>query len=389
MQRRQPKPIPLTTIVVGGVMGLLAGYGALSLLGQKGIGPLAVRQAVPIATATPHVRSESPTRNPVQQHPQQPHHADKSQQPPPIAPIEPSLPSDRRGVVQIGKPDPENRRPPTINRHHAAIDDGSDSQELGENAVVPKNGSDASQPLPPPSALITLKLDDDSINVIATPVGIDPKELHCDIALSRQLIEDSSVGDPYGLQIALPKLSSGDERTHELPLGIKGAGAALVISVTHHATTSVCQIKPKYSLPVSGIESFTTKRIVATRKKLNNVLDDVSDAKNSISGLKSTLQTLKSNLSEAESISRRGGNSPAEVAQRSQASAAANKLRRSIGSVQLRINNATSLIADEPAIHHELDCLEQISAYGERVANKSQIYVRFYKGDVTVKAEVK
>src|SRR4051794_35650984 len=55
--QRRPRSIVamLPMIVIGGGMGLLAGYGALSLMGTKGIGPLKTVPAEPVVVRPPPV----------------------------------------------------------------------------------------------------------------------------------------------------------------------------------------------------------------------------------------------------------------------------------------------------------------------------------------------
>lgn len=234
---------------------------------------------------------------------------------------------------------------------------------------------------------MTLALDDALISVIATPDGIPVDELLCDVAFSNNLFD--RYGDQTLRTLFIERQGDRAKKLHELPLTIDGAGAAIEIRVKHNNKTAVCEIRPQFSLPVNGIEPLTTERGTSIHNKLTKMQVDIDAYKQQLPELKKAKQELESELSKAQSAASGPANNAQQLALRNAARAAVRQLNALLGKNVTATNRAQALVDDEKAIAAELKCLDEVSVYAKEIANHGFVYVRFYKGDVTVPAVVK
>lgn len=391
MQSIYPKQKPRRTnvfllpgLAFGGAMGLLAGYGALRLASEyKIIAPETKIIEVETTPVAPARTQSSPKR----------------------------ATSSASDVLATVKPDDRDVQRPTVTRPHRQVVDmpRHESQDAAEPVPELMARSESELPLvepreekrpiespaeslPPPSVLITLALDDANLNAIATPEGIAPTELLCDVAFSPDLMKDLSDSDSGSakLQIVGKGLKPRDSRMYELPLNLKEGGAAIEISITTHVTTAVCQIRPQFSLPSSGVQPLTIKRGSDLKAKFAKLAKMAADSNTELPGLRQHLEALKRDLSTAEAnMARRGPHTAIEGARQNQASVAAGKLRSAISAAENRIAKEEALQRDAQAINQDAVCLAEVERYARRILSKAQIYVRFYQGNITVPAVVK
>jgi hypothetical protein len=66
-----------------------------------------------------------------------------------------------------------------------------------------------------------------------------------------------------------------------------------------------------------------------------------------------------------------------------------NRLSRAANNKQTAIQRAENLMSNETEIKDELDDLNKTANYAQGVASVASVYVRFYKGDATIPAEIK
>lgn len=382
---RRTNVLLLPGLAFGGAMGLLAGYGALRLaLDYKIISPetkVIEVEAAPVSPARPPSSPKRVTSSAsdalATMHPD-----DRDVQ-------RPTVTRPRRQVVDMPRGESQDVAEPIPQMAAARSEAELSRVEPREEASPVENPAEA---LPPPSVLITLALDDANLNAIATPEGIAPNELLCDVAFSPELMEDwsGSEADREKLQVVGKGLKPRDSRMYELPLRVKDGSAAIEISIATHATTAVCQIRPQFSLRSSGVQPLTIKRGSDLKAKFAKLAKMAEDSNAELPGLRQHLEGLKRDLSTAEANrSRRGPHTAMEGARQNQASVAAGKLRSAVSATENRIAKQEALQRDAQAVNQDAACLAEVERYARRILNKAQIYVRFYHGTVTVPAVVK
>lgn len=354
-------------IVFGGVMGLLAGYGALRMMGDNGIGMFATPSEAVNEPATPATAKESTT-------------------PDWAKPREPRTQPER----QI-RPEPRTRREPRIGLQEPVVPRDTpkalDPLPFGEPKPLQLVAPPPPPAIPTPSAVVTLSLDDALISVIATPDGIPVDELLCDVAFSNNLFD--RYGDQTLRTLFVERQGDRAKKLHELPLTIDGAGAAIEIRVKHNSKTAVCEIRSQFSLPVNGIEPLTTDRGTTIHNKLTKMQVDIAAYKQQLPELKKAKQEIESALSSAQRIANGPASNAQQMAVKNAAIGEVRRLNALLGKNVAATNRAQALVDDEGAIAAELKCLDEISVYAKEIANHGFVYVRFYKGDVTVPAVVK
>jgi hypothetical protein len=224
--------------------------------------------------------------------------------------------------------------------------------------------------------------------VVAEPQSIPVGDLYCDVGFCPMLVEDAG-GAEY--LIVEHKLVNRDRRTRELPLHIDGAGAAIEIAVIHQSRAAVCELRPKFSLPVGGIEPLTIDRGTVIRNRLTKLLSDAEDYKTMLPEMNKELKVIQSQMSAAKSAAQlRSNDTLNALSRRNSAIAAYNKLARALGNKSAAIDRANAVIKDKPAVQKELTSLEDVAKYAARMAAEARVSVRFYNGsDVTVPAVVK
>ena len=218
------------------------------------------------------------------------------------------LPPNRRqfqsafdATEQMKTSPPElGRRPATLASEASlkvAVNDPSPAPQL------PPPADPTAPPLPPPtepthdsstepSAIVPLTLTEGVIRVIAIPENVPAESLLCDIGFSPELTERKQL--PTGTyDIAAEKLGKQAEYLQELPLHIAGAGAAIEIKIRHQNKAAICEIRPKFSLPFSGIEQFTIARGSALQNSLTRSLNDALAARQALPNMRSNLSNLK------------------------------------------------------------------------------------------------
>lgn len=372
---RQSNPLFLPMIIIGGLMGILAGYGGLALLRENGIGPL-TEKAVPINERRSGLSSKTPARFSIE-----PSRTARSS-----AREIPTQSTERRPIAR--------QRPPTITPRDVAEDPLPFGPPVTHKKVekpmpLPRPRV-AAGALPKPSAIVPLALDKSVIRVVAVPAEVPVGNLLCDIAFTPNLLDSVQSDDPFEYRLVVEKLGNRGKYLHELPLHIKGAGAAIEITVLHQTNAAVCEIRPRFSLPISGIEQLTIARGSIIHNKLTRSLNDAANARQSLDGMRTDLTSLKSQLAAAQRATTAYGSNPAETGViRHNATMATTRLNRAVSSAEKSVSRAEQLVADEPAMRTELADLNEIADYAKSIASVATIYVRFYSGDITLPATVK
>lgn len=237
-----------------------------------------------------------------------------------------------------------------------------------------------------PSAIVPLTLEKAVVRVVAKPDGIPPDSVLCDVGFSPELLLNYD-GISTGYRIVAEKLRHRNKHLQELPLKILGAGAAIELTVLHMNNSVVCEIRPQFSLPYSGIEQLTISRGNTLNRKLNKLLDNAVAAGQALPGMRSQLVTLQSQLATAQRAVTSEGRTPAETAAgRTAANIAAMKLSRDVAALTKRISQAEQLQSQELTTREELSDLKEIAEYARKIASVATIYVRFYSGENTIPA---
>jgi hypothetical protein len=348
---RDSNPFLLPMIVIGGVMGLLAGYGLLTILhdgGFKKIEPETIK--VIEASSAPVART-----------------------PKPLPPDDP--PIRRRPTVEHYE-EPEAPRPLPVH-------------EAQPPKVEEKHEEPAAVKAPDPSAVINLDLEKPVTRAIAEHVI--PADVLCDISFSPMMVKDASQANPTQHILVEHRLSNRDHKIHELPLELDGAGAAIDITMVYRSDSAVCEIRPKFSLPANGIEELTIDRQDALSRKLQKYLDDAKDYKKQLPGMNSEITTVKSNLAQARSGLNAVGSNMVETGRiRHSAAIAANKLARQLDGLERDKAKADTLIEQLPDIRKEMDLLKKITYYSRTMPGNAFVTIRFYGADgATIPAIVK
>lgn len=339
MTRRRSNSLFLPMVVIGGIMGLLAGYGALTI----------IRENRPPAT-TPPVPPPQPVR---------------------------ATPAPAPRVIP---PPPKRTKPSPI-----VIEDEPEPfiikklpSDIPPDDVMPPEP----EPLPPASAQIVLNFDKPIIRVIATT---ELKDVLCDIAVNGQLIKNVTMADPEKLHI-LFTLKLRDKKIHELPLQIDGAGAALEFSIVPRSKAIICEIRPQLSLPANGVEELTVANGTKLHNKLTAYLANIETFTVEKPVIKKELAQRRSEVTNAQSALRSGNLNPTGV---NAANGFITKANRAIGILQKRLDDGDALTNDKSAIESELAKLNQIEQYAKSIAGVAQVYVRFHKDGATLAAEVR
>lgn len=244
--------------------------------------------------------------------------------------------------------------------------------------------------LPKPSAIVPLTFSEAVIRVTATPDNVPVDSVLCDIAFSQDLMQRSSGVVESGYSIVAEKLRHRGKHLQELPLKITGAGAAIELTVIRKNNAAICEIRPKFSLPTSGIEQLTIARGSQVHKKLTRMLDDAAAARESLPRMRDQLSQLQAELTEAQRAATATGSNPAETALiRHNANMAISRLNRVANNLSKSIGRADQLINQEPAMRAELNALNEIAEYSKGIASVATIYIRFYSGDTTIPASIR
>lgn len=383
---RHSNPLLLPVIIIGGIMGLLAGYGALTLMRERGI--ISPAGSVVEAPVVETARNPTPVAEivrPNQSDRPKPQSQKTPSVRPRIAPIAPQPQDDSKGVVRIGRPDAP--------KSYVAEQDTIPSEPIAKGGASTKQDESAEEQtassVPPPSALIPITFQKPVLRAIATaPEGTDLEDVLCDIGFTPQLVKDASQADPAAVTIVFPNLHCREKRLHELPTDISGAGATIDVAMVKRQSV-VCELRPRFSLPRNGIEEFTVDRATQIHNKLNKMLSDINEYGTLLPKMTNELSALKSDLSAAQQLARTPGTLPQAAAARNSGVAQANRLATKIDNKQTAIDRAEALVADESAVRTELKCLDELDKFGRDVVNVSAVYVRFHVGDATLPAEVK
>jgi hypothetical protein len=372
-RKRQNAPTVIAVVVVGGAMGLLAGYGALTLIKPNRVNIQTVPTPKQVSKAEP--RSNPPAG--LREQSQRPRTIGRQ---PLDAPVN-SAPIPPGAMVRQQRPQPpipnlEDR----VRRRAQEVDD--------PESVEPVDVEDEKLPLP--SIVVPLTLDDPTIVVLATPAGGEVKDLQCDIGLSQNLLRRSGGGDHTVHEIVVEGLGNRGKHTAEFAAGVEGCQVGLEISVIHRSSAAVCNIRPRFSLPSGDVQPLTIRDFANYRKRLATMLSKVEGAKSSVSRLRATRDRQSQRASNARSgMSPSGGNPAADSIARSAARSQVLMAEAAVERAEKRIADAQDWISNESAIQREASALKSISEYANSVAANGSIYIRFHVGEMTVPATVK
>ena len=361
-------------VIIGGTMGLLAAYGLLVIIKEGGLRKFDEPKTTIVKT------DNSP---PIAPKPKSPSSRIRHRESEVTPPVE---------RPHIRRKEPERPVAPKSPEKAPQNDDDLAFIAPRNHDQAPANVPPAINPfaLPTPSAIVRLTLENPVVRVIVEP-PFPVEELYCDVAFCPMLLPDPGVDDPNQHLLVEHKLGNRDRRLHELPLNLTGAGAAIEIAVAHQTKSAFCEIRPKFSLPVNGIEELTIARGERIRSKLEKLLSDADDFRRLLPGMNSELANLKTQMSRAQAAARlRSDDTVNALARRNAAIAAYNRLVRQADNKASAIARAEGVIANEPNVREELKLLEQVAAYSAQMTTTASIYVRFYNGsDVTVPGIVK
>ena len=416
--RAQSNLLFIPKIIFGGAVGLLAGYGALTLITGKGpvrsdevvattepvakaAGKVVVRKAaVPTAKVTrPAKASSKPIAKAAR-----PVAVSQKATAVAVRPVaESSVPTVKKDslnkVAQASsmaielppKPLPAPKQeeseplkplpPPNRLQSEAAPKEAERKPvEASSNEKVPE-----AEDTHKPSAIVTLKLDKPLLRVIAESDQADAAL--CDIGFSRNLIERGE--DQPGYRTVVENMARGKKRV-ELAANIAKAGAAIEISVLHHNKTVVCELRPMYSLPSGDIQPLTVIRGTKRFNELTRLLDAAKNARDSLPQMRTAAANLKADLATAKAAISGYGRTPTETAAgRTDATAAASRLTLQVASANKKVAAAEQMAAREDGITEDLQKLDEISEYAKGIASVATVSVRFHCGDVTLPATEK
>jgi hypothetical protein len=371
VQRRNSNPLFFPMIVLGGVMGLLAGYGVLTLLASRGIGPLKQPPAQ-ASSELPTVDIEVPgfdLRSPPPADPKPKRNASRAARqqtrPQPVAAEEPAPPIMPPPAGKAFEPPPAG------------------------HAIAPANPAPANDGLPvqveKPSALLTLTLEKPVLRAISE--ADSDARVHCDVGFSNNLVHR---GDNVpGFAIVAANLSPRDKRTVELGANITGGGAAIEIAVLRRSNNVVCELRPLYSLPSGDIQPLTVTGGTRQHNELTRSLAAAKSARDALPELRSTLSQLQNELRDAQQAARGTSGGADSLPRQSQGMVLTTTLPPKIAQLSRKITAAEKLTAQESIIDTDLRCLDEISKYAESIASISTVSVRFHIGDKTIPATVK
>ena len=237
-----------------------------------------------------------------------------------------------------------------------------------------------------PSAIVTLNLDKAVIHIIAE--SEKSSNVVCDVGFSHNLLHRGD--NRVGYELVAKDLGHRGKQTVELRADIKGAGAAIEITVTRLNSAVRCDLKPLFSLPSGDIEPLTISRGTTLYNKLNKSLAAARAARNSLPAMRSNLSQLQSALRTAQQAMNANGSTPAETgAGRTAGMIQANNLNRQVITLNKKITAADRLSEQESAISKDLQSLNEIAEYAKGIASVSTVSLRFHIGDLTIPATVK
>jgi hypothetical protein len=349
----EPSRFLIPKVIVGGAFGLLAGYGLLAIFKGWDVAPKPqpTKEIVQEKPAEPPARPRVqyiPERVPARQITQQPIIEPLPESPPRTAP----KPLRQRPVAKVAEPVKE--KPLATDSHK-------------------------------PSAIITLSLDKSVIRAVAEVES--NQTVLCDVSFSRNLVDRSSLA---GYSVVAEKLASHRKETIELPANIKGAGAAIEITVLRRNNLAICELRPLLSLPSGSIQPLTVTRGTKLYNDLSKSSAAYKSASRSLPNMQSSLVTLQASLQSAQRAKSGTGNTPAETGNgQITAVRASFSLSNQIRALQKQIANAQKLIDQGPDVNRDLDAMDLIGKYAKEIAAVSTVSVRFYSGDVTIPATVK
>ncbi|HEX4416225.1 MAG TPA: hypothetical protein VH107_21510, partial [Lacipirellulaceae bacterium] len=401
-ETRHSNPLLIPLVVVGGLMGIFAGYGVLAMIRDHGFH--LERPAESTQTKTTAQTSVGlPESN--------------SNQPP----IDESPSPRSRDFAESSRTETNSS---AEFAHNANVRENATATERSRKRTTPATeaslkiavnnlpvqppsppGDVAAPPLPPPeqpaqaasqenprndssvaSAIVPLTLTQGTIRVIAIPDNVPPDSLLCDVGFSSELAGRKDLPSGTYAMVA-ERLDWHGEYLQELPLHLAGAGAAIEIKIHQQNKAAICEIHPKFSLPMSGIQQFTIARGSALQNSLSRSLNDAMAARQALPNMRFNLGQLQSELTKAQQATTQLGSNPADTGLlHHNATMAITRLNRSIAALNKDIAHSERLVTDEPAFRTDLDDLNQISQYAQSIASVATIYVRFHNGDVTIPA---
>jgi len=361
----------LPKIVAGGLIGLLAGYGVLALMHEKGIGPY---KPTDVAAEDAAQEDSVKPRNPLVEHRQQRRVA--------VPPVANAPPVIRPPVVlpniipappaKIALPNGIPQRAPAP----AALNDPPERKFIGRE-------------LPAESAaptVVKLDLDKPLLRVVAETDKAS--SALCDIEFSHNLLV--SPGDKNDYTMVAENLHPHDKRTIELGTHIVHAGAAIEVAIIKRSDAVLCEMKPLFSLPSGKIYPLTLVRGTKLENELAKQLEAANDARTSLPELRTALSNLQSDLRSAQGAMGGNGNTPGETAAgRTQAVQRAASLRGKIVALNRKIAAAERLADQLNEIQADLDAVKQIGSFANSIAGQASISVRFHSGDDAIRAVLK
>ncbi len=286
-------------------------------------------------------------------------------------------------VESSERPSPADKESDGASSAKAAGAKPSTSQQPSSPPAETLHGSGAAV-----SAIVPLPLKQDLIRVIAVPDGVPPDSLLCDIGFSFELTCDEFPTRKY--TIVAEKLNKNGKCLREVPLHIEGAGVAIDIKIRQQNKAAICDIRPKFSLPTSGIQELTFARESVLQKSLNKSLNSSLAAEQSLPGMRKKLGDLKLQLADAQQATTAIGSSQADTDFiRHNAKVRVTLMNRAIAPLAKDVSLAEQIAGNKSALETDIADLNKISQYAKKIAANATISVRFYNGDVTIPATVK
>ncbi len=366
-KRRKSLPV-IVFLIVGGAMGLLAGYGALSLIKQNQVG-------IQTTLSPKHVpKTEPPPSQPLRRQLQRPGARERGFE---------NTPDGRDPIPEVNA----RRRPPPIPN----LEDRTKRREQEPEAPEPAEPREGEEShFPQPSIVVPLTLDEPKILVLATPVDIEVKDIQCDIGLSQNLLRN--IANPNVHEIVVARLGNRGTHTAEFATRVPGCQVGLDISINHHSSTVACDIRPRFSLPSGEVQPFTIRDLDKQQKILTKLQSKVQGAKSSLSRLQATHNRELERVADARNalaMLARGGNPATAANARAAAQAQLLRAEAAVLLTEKKMAEARNWIGKEHVLQNDQRALESVSAYANQVATVGSIYIRFYAGETTIPATLK
>jgi hypothetical protein len=385
--RRHTNFLLLPMVIVGGFMGLFAGYGVLTWLGINDVrkpATTASSESTLAGATSSKASSVDASGGAADDQPLRIHRAFIQRQEQNYRdPVPEAETAEHAAPKELATSNLDASTPkaiPIADAKNPAVPD-----------LPPPNKPIGSKPVPEPdfnkpSAIVTLTLEKPVQRVEADAYVADA--VVCDVSLSSQLVhKDEQV---TGYEIVAKSLGNHEKRTIEFDSHLKGSGAGIEITVIHHYNNVICELRPVFSLQSGTIQPLTKSHGTKLLNELTKSLNAAETARQNLPQLQSTLSRLQSDLRTAQYAKTATGPTPAQIGSgRTQAMIAAGNLSNQINEVNRKINKAQKLVDREDSIKSDLQSLNDVSTYASSIASISTVAVRFHRGATTIPGSVK